>query len=1049
MDEKGTMNNCIDGDTQDFVSESEMEPEAEDPENMDPSVPWLASDGSQGCECESSDELEFSDAERCLDTQPFSFPKSNAEYRELLDSQDSKLVLEQRSLYDLSGGEEEDSYRGEDIYPTDPRKISHSKTSPTNHHEPHSGQIPRPLSLSSSSSLGYTPEMTPASTLATDEPLRASNRQGQGTGNRRVESSEEGGSSEAPPAAVSFGISDEGAEQAEKWKSESDTDLCRRESHRARCARLGQDESQSQRQVKETKSKCKRIARLLTDAPNPQNKGALLFKKRRQRVKKYTLVSYGTGESKFNSEDQLEEAEELQETGFDFVTTSESDFGEEYSTYHRQHDFSVNWGSVQEMEVLPGTKGKGVLMFAHRRKRMDEVVSEQEHRDKGLHLKAQSETGYTAANNMYNMRKMYAHSEQGNYMNSHVHQMNQQRSLVSNRTAKPFSGVRVGPADHSMPAGAVPVRKTAESRFKVAVPIVSNLQVWSPTGDIIASRDERISVPAIRTCSLPESRRKSSNKQQQTTKQRSDPQESRAYVESEEDCFSLGAEACNFMQPRAIKLKNPPPVAPKPVINPKCPPWLRGPPSEPCIPPRSSVSQTKYFVEPQRQRRYFAQDSSEPQKLANSWEADRAQATIQTPVVGRASVRSSSQSHLQSTTNSWNKPLPRSVVSMQAHCPTFTPHHPQLSARSKQDSVPSSVASCPLKPMKPFTSKISFPKGQVFGQGSDHPDDRTMTGKGAELFPKRQSRIEKFVVGGPTANQIRCPSPTMSLPNSWRYLSNVRAPPPLSYNPIHSPFYNPPEAKKAPSTKTTMAPKSVPKHLNTLDIMKHQPYRLDSSLFHCDVVPEAKSPSAKPALPSKFELTKKLKQKSAHAHSPNISEPDFENKSEASAKSSAKSSGLGLGRSRSLSLPRPSCSTGLMSPVGAQAPRSRVSPARQHRASLPRAFYKLPTPWEAASRSLFGSVDDAFSIQSAPSPVASRVQVTGPRGALPEPPEEWKRRVSLGPPLANRVHHRVAPAYVTSAPVRMKCARDKPTAVCGPPFRPAQPIKSAGKPRII
>ncbi|XP_077426181.1 synaptopodin 2b [Vanacampus margaritifer] len=1028
-----------------------MEPEAEDPENLDPSVPWLGSDGSQGCDmpetpAESSDEVEFSDVERSVDTQRFSFPKSNTVYPEFLDSQDSKLALEQRSLYDLSGHEEEDSYRGEDIYPTDPRKTSHSKTSPTNYHEPHSGQMPRPLLLSSSSSLGYTPEMTPASTLATDEPLGASNRQGQGTGNRRVESSEEGGSSEAPPAAVSFGISDEGAEQTEKWKSESDTDLCRRDSHRARCAWLVQDESQSQRQVKETKSKCKRIARLLTDARNTQNKGALLFKKRRQRVKKYTLVSYGTGESKFDSEDQLEEeeAEELQETGFDFVTASESECGEEHSIYHRQHDSSVKWGSVQEMEVLPGTTGKGVLMFAHRRKRMDEVVSEQERHDKGLR-KAESETGYTLANNIYNMRKIYAHSEQGNYMNRHVHQMNQQRALVSNRTAKPFSGVRVGPAEHSMPAGAVPVRQTAESRFKVAVPIVSNTQVWSPTGDIIASRDERIYVPAIRTCSLPESRRKSFNKQQQTTKQRSDPQESRAYVESEEDCFSLGAEACNFMQPRAIKLKNPPPVAPKPAINPKSPPWLKGPPSEPCIPPRKSVAQPKYLAEPQRQRHYFAQDSSEPQKLANSWEADRAQATIQTLAIGRASVRSSSQSHLQSTPNSWNKPLPRSAVSMQAHCPTFTPHHPQLTARSKQDSAPSSVASCPPKPMKPFTSKISLapPKGQVFSQGFDPHHDHTMMGKGAELFSKRQSRMEKFVVGCPTANQIRCSSPTISLPNSWRYSSNVRAPPPLSYNPLHSPFYNPPAAKKEPSAKTTVTPISVPKHLNTLDIMKHQPHHLDSSLFHCDVVPEAKSPSAKPAPPSKFDMTKKLKQRSAHSHSPNISEPDFESKSEASAKSSAKSSGLGQGRSRSLSLPRPSLSSGLKSPVGTRAPRSCLTPAQQHRACVPRAFYKPPTPWQAASRSPFGSVDDAFSIQSAPSLVASRVRVAGP---LPEPPEEWKRRVSLDPPLAS---YRVAPAYMTSAPMRMKCARGKPTAVCGPPFRPAQPIKSAGKPRVI
>jgi len=55
--------------------------------------------------------------------------------------------------------------------------------------------------------------------------------------NRRVELSEEGGSSEAPPASLFFGISDKTAEQAKKWNSESDTDLCRPDRQRARSTR--------------------------------------------------------------------------------------------------------------------------------------------------------------------------------------------------------------------------------------------------------------------------------------------------------------------------------------------------------------------------------------------------------------------------------------------------------------------------------------------------------------------------------------------------------------------------------------------------------------------------------------------------------------------------------------------------------------------------------------------------------------------------------------------------------------------------------------------
>jgi len=100
--------------------------------------------------------------------------------------------------------------------------------------KPHRGQQ---HSHSSSSSFGPAGEMTQALTLTTKQSQGTSNRHGPGTGNRRVESSEEGGSSEAPPASVFFGILDEGAEQAEKWNSGSDTDLRRPDRSRARYTR--------------------------------------------------------------------------------------------------------------------------------------------------------------------------------------------------------------------------------------------------------------------------------------------------------------------------------------------------------------------------------------------------------------------------------------------------------------------------------------------------------------------------------------------------------------------------------------------------------------------------------------------------------------------------------------------------------------------------------------------------------------------------------------------------------------------------------------------
>uniref|UniRef100_UPI0037E87F74 synaptopodin-2 n=1 Tax=Semicossyphus pulcher TaxID=241346 RepID=UPI0037E87F74 len=1052
-----------------------MEPEAEDPENN--LVPWSGSEGSQEhyaseSLAESYYEDDASDAEYHSDPQAAHYPKSDHESQERLQPHDWESAGEPRYTPELSGSEEDVSYHEEDdIYPSESRESPHNQTSPRplSPHpqrpdsEPHSGQRPQPHSHSSSSSVGCTADMTLALTLAAEQPLGASNRQDSGTGNRRVESSEEGGSSEAPPASVFFGISDEVAEQAEKWNSESDTDLCRPDRHRARSARLLHNESQSERQVKENKSKCKRIARLLTNAPNPQNKGALLFNKRRQRVEKFTLVSYGTGD---NSEDQIEEeTEEVRSAEYNFEATSESELEEEYSVHHQQQHLSLNWGSLREMEALPETKGKGVTMFAQRRKRMDQMVSEHEElRSKGLPVERSTKPEYTEEQNIYDPMEMYMYTDPASYMDANfkqhveyqenIQQMNQlsnvSKPLVPNRTAKPFLGFQDGTTAPAMPGGVAPATKKQEPRFRVPVPIITNPQVWSPTGDIIASRDERISVPAIKTGILPESKRKAANKQpaklpHESSLHLQSKGERKSFIEPEEDFFSLGAEACNFMQPRTVKLKNPPPVAPKPAINPTCPPWTRKSPScEPYFPPRSPVSQPSQSpVGPHSQHYLQQQGWAQSQQMANHWAPDQTQATLQTPASAWGPVNSASQLHLQPTTNSWSQQPSRSPVSMHTRSPTYSPHQPPSPSRNKSDSAPQSVASCPPKAGKSFV----------------HTSAPTMKGKGAELFAKRQSRMEKFVVDEETvqSSKKRSPSPTSSLPNQWRYSSNVRAPPPLSYNPLLSPFYPPSAAKQPPSTSAKIKPqtkgktKAPPKHLNALDIMKHQPYQLDSALFKYDAVPEAHSPipipipspSPSPKAPaSKFEVTKSLKQRVDPSYSPyNPSEPAVQSKAEAPAKSPVS----GFGRSRSLILPRKQNSLQPprhLSYGGVPGVQTSILPA-QRQTSFQEKVYKPPSPWEAASRSLIGSVDEAFLYQSLPSSVASNVKAAGQRRSLPEPPDEWKRRVSLDPAAVSKGHYHAAPAF--QAPSMSRTLSPEKPAFYGPPFRPAQPLRPASR----
>ncbi|XP_054897421.1 synaptopodin-2 isoform X2 [Poeciliopsis prolifica] len=716
--------------------------------------------------------------------------------------------------------------------------------------------------------------MTKVLTLSSERPLGASDGHGPRTENRSVESSEEGGSSEAPPASVFFGISDEGAEQAETRNLGSDRDLCRPGRQRARYTRLSHKESQSERHVKETKSKCKRIAQLLANAPNPQNKGVLLFKKRRQRVKKYTLVSYGTGVHALDSSGHIEgETDKVRSAGYSFLGSSDSDFEEQYFQHHQYRNPALDWGSGEDMDVLTETKGKGLLMFEQRRKRIDELVSEQEEESEVFSEDVLKETHCAR---IYESKEMYMHAEETNVKKpmdyyADVQEVNHlstvPKPMVPNRTAKPFLGFQDSPTFEpvTMSGGVSPAMRKNELAFKVPVPINSNPKVWSPTGDIIASRDERISVPAIKTGILPESKRKTANKHPSVPAKESElygrnKGERKSYIESEEDFFSLGAEACNFMQPKPIKLKNPPPVAPKPTINPACPPW--NPSSEPYVPSRSPVSHPSHSPIGLHGQQYLQQqDWSRPQQMAGHWASDQTEASLQTPANARVPVNSS-QLRLQPTANSWSQ-------------------QPSLSPAEK--SYPQTP-----KPLE-VSPKLRVPDRSV----NQAADGTTMSGKGAKLFAKRQSRMEKFVIDGETvqANKTRSPSPTSSLPNSWRYSSNIRAPPPLSYNPLLSPFYPPSAAKQPPSTspkikpKSKEKPKSSPKQLNALDIMKHQPYQLDSSLFTYDAASEAKSPSPKPTPMSKFEVTKSLKQRADSSYSPyNPSEPAGQSKAEAPAK---------------------------------------------------------------------------------------------------------------------------------------------------------------------
>uniref|UniRef100_A0A8B9SA81 Synaptopodin 2-like protein n=1 Tax=Apteryx owenii TaxID=8824 RepID=A0A8B9SA81_APTOW len=456
-------------------------------------------------------------------------------------------------------------------------------------------------------------------------------------------------------------------------------------------AELHRHESTQEKNVKEAKTKCRTIASLLTDAPNPHSKGVLMFKKRRQRAKKYTLVSFGSVD-----EDRCYEEED------GVFPTSESEFDEEGFSDARSLTNHSDWDNTyldieksksdseqkeEKQKGLSEASGKGARLFEQQRERAGKYTVER--------VPVQKSPQPAPA----------AQPQQG-MVNGDM--------PVPQKAASAASQPRVpGTASSSLYISPAPSQPTASSSPLPRQPCPATSPATPrPPSEPLTSREQRIAVPAPRTGILQEARRRGNKKPMfsriEEKKKNSPNPELLSLVQNldekpkgdhpgagfesgpEEDFLSLGAEACNFMQSSGRKFKTPPPVAPKP---------------------------------------------------------------------------------------------------------------------QQQDS-------------------------RLVNGAHDMPQ---LKGKGAELFAKRQSRMDKFVVETTPKpdSKPRTPSPSPSLPSSWKYSPNIRAPPPIAYNPMHSPFY-PLAASKSQASKAESKVKKAPGQksgIKVIDFMRHQPYQLKSAMF--------------------------------------------------------------------------------------------------------------------------------------------------------------------------------------------------------------------------
>ncbi|KAM9477456.1 synaptopodin 2-like protein [Clarias gariepinus] len=159
-----------------------------------------------------------------------------------------------------------------------------------------------------------------------------------------------------------------------------DEELTKTYMDKAKQAKLNRGDTPQDKQVKEARKKCRTIACLLTDAPNPHSKGVLMFKKRRQRSKKYTLTSYGSVDEDMQQDSQEEDTQflgsesEVDEEEFSAAPdpTWDSDYLEMLERRSASRGLEGNEAGDSLSTGLSDTTGKGAKLFEQQRKRATE-----------------------------------------------------------------------------------------------------------------------------------------------------------------------------------------------------------------------------------------------------------------------------------------------------------------------------------------------------------------------------------------------------------------------------------------------------------------------------------------------------------------------------------------------------------------------------------------------------------------------------------------------------------------------------------------------------
>ncbi|XP_029109674.1 synaptopodin 2-like protein isoform X2 [Scleropages formosus] len=601
---------------------------------------------------------------------------------------------------------------------------------------------------------------------------------------------------------------------------------------KAKQAKLHRGDTVQDKQVKEARTKCRTIASLLTDAPNPHSKGVLMFKKRRQRSKKYTLTSFGSVE-----EDALQDSHEDDgllpgsESEFDedgFAAVPDPTWDSDYLEVLEKRSAAVQPPAESENGEGPGltaTSGKGARLFEQQRKRVVE-----------------------------HMRKMAAQKQQHPALpepraqpcpeKPPLSQPLLQESHIPPPVPPPSLSIpNVEPvvlSTASVVMSLPPVRSQPAEPHPALLPrpVSSQLPVLPPSS--VVNRTARPFAPGFishRAATAPVVFRPHVTKKTKPAMAAEVMQTSFCAASTEaKPSISIASSEMSGQEdpvsgsPSVLSPPFSPPLTPAPTHSPGTP--SSGANQQP--PPL--VSSTVWEVVP----------SAPPAPLPSSGSSTVAPVSHEQ----RTSAPQARTGILQEALRRGSK---KPMFSIYEDKKGATPNPELLSLVQDLDEKPKvglwssheedifnqETEACNfLQGQKPKVPPPVAPKPRVIPETPHIPP---MEGKGAELFARRQSRMDRYVVDSsgeqsaepPSPVRLHQLSPTPSLPAHWKYSPNIRAPPPISYNPLLSPSC-PPGAQRSRVSETQRGAQKGGLHkegIPALDFIRRQPYQLNPAMF--------------------------------------------------------------------------------------------------------------------------------------------------------------------------------------------------------------------------